>query len=161
LSIIAFQLSLAWLLTHRKQPHLTPAQRLQVISKSQAGCLVAELVAEFQCNPSTIRQTIHNVAKHSTTLKAACTGRPPTLLLHQKKIIYGKACAVPKIEYSKLAEAAVFVDADGTPSKPQSHSTLYQHLKELGLANYCCKSNQNSTAGITGPNQRGKYQTML
>jgi transposase len=133
---------------HRKQPHLTPAHRLQIISKLQAGCLVAELVAEFQRDPSTIRQTIHNIAKHSTTLKAARTGRPPTLSLHQKKITYRKACAAPNIEYSKLAEAAVFVDAEGTPSKPPSHSTLYRCLKERGLANYRCKSDQNSTVGM-------------
>jgi hypothetical protein len=134
---------------HRKQPHLTPAQRLQIIPKSQAGCSVAELVAEFQRNPSIIRQTIHNVAKHSTTLKAARTGCPPTLSLHQKKIIYRKARAVPKIEYSKLAEAVIFVDAEGTASKTPSHSTLYRGLKERGLANYHCKKRPKLNCGHT------------
>jgi transposase len=121
---------------------------LQIIPKAQAGYLVAELVTEFQRNPSTIRRNIHNAVKRGTTLKAARTGHSPTLLLYQKKIIYRAVCAAPKIKYSKLAEAALFVDAEGTPSKPPSHSTLYRYLREHGLANYRCKNNQNSTAGM-------------
>jgi hypothetical protein len=42
------------------------------------------------------------------------SGRPPILSLHQKKIIYRKACAQPKIEYLELAKASVFIYQDGT-----------------------------------------------
>jgi hypothetical protein len=55
----------------------------------------------------------------------------------RKKIIYQKACAAPKVEYSELAKVGVFVTAEGTPSKPPS--TLYQCLKRQGLSNVCCK----------------------
>jgi hypothetical protein len=63
-------------------------------------------------------------------------------LLYQssrKKIIYRKVCAAPKIEYSQLAKEAIFMNAEGTPSKPPSHSTLYWALKQCGLTNYKAK----------------------
>jgi hypothetical protein len=48
-------------------------------------------------------------------------------------IIYRKACVAPTIEYSKLIEEGVFVNADGTASKPPSKSTLYCALKRCGF----------------------------
>jgi hypothetical protein len=60
-------------------------------------------------------------------------------LKQQKKIIYRKVRAALKIEYLQLAKEAIFVNAEGTPSKPPSRSTLYRALKRRGLTNYKAK----------------------
>jgi hypothetical protein len=74
-----------------------------------------------------------------TTQKKPCSSRPHILLLHQKKIIYRKVRAAPKIEYSELAKVGAFVNADVISLKPPSHSTLYQALKRHSLSNFRCK----------------------
>jgi hypothetical protein len=43
------------------------------------------------------------------------------------------------MEYSELAQEAIFVNHEGTPSKPPSRSTLYQELRRRGLTNYKAK----------------------
>jgi transposase len=123
----------------RRGPNLSLEQRLTIIAKAGSGVSVAELVAEFGWSPNCILTTIQIGKTHSTTLEAPRSGRPPILSLHQKKIIYQRARAAPKIEYSELAKVGVFVTAEGTPSKPPSRSTLYQCLKRQGLSNFCCK----------------------
>jgi hypothetical protein len=42
------------------------------------------------------------------------SGRPPILSNAQRKIVYRKARATPKIEHSQLAEESIFLNADGT-----------------------------------------------
>jgi hypothetical protein len=69
------------------------------------------------------------------------------LSLHQKKLIYRKARAQPKIEYENLVEVNTFVNADGTPPKALSRSTLYRCLKERGLTNYRCKKRPELNRG--------------
>jgi transposase len=123
----------------RRGPNLSPEQRLTIIAKAGAGVSVAELVDEFGRSPNCIRTTIRIGKTRTTTLEAPRSGRPPILSLHQKKIIYRKARAAPKIEYSELAKVGVFVTAEGTPSKPPSRSTLYRCLKRQGLSNFRCK----------------------
>lgn len=78
-------------------------------------------------------------AHRTTTQERPRTGRPPILSLHQKKIIYRKVRANPKIEYSELVETAILMNADGTPLKPPSRSTLYRLLKSRLLTNHRCK----------------------
>jgi hypothetical protein len=89
---------------------------------------------------------------HSLTQQNLCNNTRSTSLwpttytiASDKKIIYRKARAAPKLEYSELAKAGVVVSANGTPSKPPSRSTLYRLLKRHGLTNFPCKSVQNST----------------
>jgi hypothetical protein len=124
---------------------LSPQERLRIIAKAEGGVSVAELVDEFQRSPNCIRTTIRLAKNRTTTLEAPRSGRPPILLLHPKNIIYRKARAAPKIKYLELAQVGVFVNAEGTPSKPPSRSTLYRYLKGQGLT---VKSVQNSTAGM-------------
>jgi hypothetical protein len=57
----------------------------------------------------------------------------------QKKIIYRKFCAPPKMEYSQLAKEAMFVYLDGTTSKPPSRTTLWRIIKKHGPSKHHCK----------------------
>jgi hypothetical protein len=59
-----------------------------------------------------------------------------------------KVRAAPKIEYSELAQESVFVNHEGTLSKPPSRSTLYKELLRRGPTNHKAKSVQSSTAGM-------------
>ncbi|KNG52888.1 x-pro dipeptidyl-peptidase protein [Stemphylium lycopersici] len=119
-------------------PNLTPIQRQQIISKAEAGVSVQELVEEFGRSPNCIRTTLRLSKTRATTQEAPRSGRPPILSLRTKKIIYRKARAAPKLEYSELAKAGVVVSADGSPSKPPSRSTLYRLLKRRSLTNFPC-----------------------
>jgi transposase len=80
-----------------------------------------------------------------TTQDKPCSGRLSMLLLLQKKIIYRKARAAPKIEYSELAVHGVLVNPDGTTLKPPSKTTLWRALKSRGLTNHCCKKRPKFT----------------
>lgn len=122
-----------------KKPNLSPADRLRIISKHEAGVTTAELCAEFGCARNTIHYTIKRHSTHGTIKDLPRTGRPPKLSVHEKKIVCRKARAAPKIEYSELAKASTFVNADGTPSTPPSRSTLYRCLKGYRLRNFRCK----------------------
>jgi transposase len=119
-------------------PNISPGARQAIIAKREYGASIKELAAEFDWSESTIKYTICTYSP-TTTQEKPRSGRPHILSLHQKKIIYRKARAAPKIEYSELAKVGTFVNADGTPLKPPSHSTLYQALKRHGLSNFRCK----------------------
>lgn len=131
----------------RRGPNLTRSQRHIIIAKAAAGTSVRELVEEFGRSPNCIRTTIRLAKTRDTTQEAPRSGRPSILSRHQKKIIYRKAPAAPKIEYSHLAEVGVFANTDGTLSKPPSRSTLYRVLKGLGLTNFRCKKRPKLTQG--------------
>jgi hypothetical protein len=109
----------------RKKPHLTPQERTRIITKHEAGALLAELTTEFLHSKSIIHDTIKCYSLHQTTSDLRCSGRPPRLSSHMKKIIYRKARAASKIEYSELAKEGMVVNADRTTSKPPSRRTLY------------------------------------
>jgi transposase len=119
-------------------PNISPAAHQAIIAKREYGASIKELAAEFGWSESTIKYTIRTYSLTTTQGKPRI-GCLHILSLHQKKIIYCKARAVPKIEYSELAKVGTFVNADGTSLKPPSHSTLYQALKRHGLSNFCCK----------------------
>jgi hypothetical protein len=101
--------------------------------------LLAELAFEFKHSKSTIHDTIKRYLLHQTTSDLLRSGRPPRLSSCTKTIIYRKARAAPKIEYSELAKEGVVVNADRTTTKPPSYSTLYRALKRKGLTNFCCE----------------------
>jgi hypothetical protein len=109
----------------RKKPHLTSQEHTRIIAKHEAGALLVDLATEFLRSKSTIHDTIKHYSLHQTTSNLPCSSRPPRLLSHTKKIIYRKACAASKIEYSELAKHGVVVNADRTTSKPPSRCTLY------------------------------------
>jgi transposase-like protein len=131
----------------QRRPNISPANRQRIIAKRECGVTVRELAAEFGQSKDAIKYTIQTYAKTGTTQERPRSGRPPILLLHQKKIIYQKAHAAPKIEYSVLAKVGVFVQPDGTTSKPPSHSTLYWMLKAAGLINHRSKKRPKLNRG--------------
>jgi transposase len=120
----------------RRGPNISPVDRARIIAKRVS---TKELAAEFGRSESSIKYTIQTYSKLPTTHEQPRSGRPPTLSLNQKKIIYRKVRAAPKIEYSELAEHGVFVNKEGSLSKPPSRSTLYRVLKRRGLTNHRCK----------------------
>jgi transposase len=132
----------------RKKSHLTPSERTRIIAKHEAGASLAELAFEFKRSKSTIHDTIKRYLLHQTKSDLPRSGWPPRLLSRTKKIIYGKARAAPKIEYSELAKEEVVVNADRTTTKPPSHSTLYRALKRKDLTNFHCKRDLNLTTGM-------------
>jgi transposase len=131
----------------RKKPHLTPQERTRIIAKHEAGASLAELATEFSRSKSTIHDTIKRFSLYQTTSDLPRSGRPPRLSSRIKKIIYRKARAAPKIEYSELAKEGVVVNANGTTSKPPCRRTLYQVLKVEGLTNHRCKKRPKLNAG--------------
>jgi hypothetical protein len=79
--------------------------------------IVRELAAEFGRSEGVIkyryRYTIGTYANTGTTQERPRSGRPSRLSLHQKKLIYRKARAAPRIEYPELARVSVLVQPDG------------------------------------------------
>lgn len=116
-----------------KKPELSSEDRLRIIAMSEAGATLGELSQLFGCARSTVHYTIKRHTNHHTIKDLPRSGRPSKLSPHEKRILHRKARASPKIEYSELATAATFVNAQGIPSKPPSRSTLYRCLKGLGL----------------------------
>ncbi|KAA8619986.1 Transposase [Pyrenophora tritici-repentis] len=113
----------------RRGPNISPADRQGIIAKREEGVPVRELAAEFGRSESAIKYTIRTYTKTPTIEERPRSGHPHILSRRLEKIIYRKARAAPKIKYSKLAKDGVFVNADGTTTKPPSHSTLYRVLK--------------------------------
>jgi transposase len=130
----------------RRGPNLTTVQRDQIIGMLNSGATPKEVAEAYGRTERCIRDLRKKYAQTGTTADKPRSGRPPILSPHQKRIIYRKARAAPKIEYSDLAEATTFVNAEGTPSKPPSRSTLYRILKRRGLTNCRCKKRPKLTA---------------
>lgn len=130
----------------RRGPNLTTAQRNQIVGMIDSGCSVKEAASAYARTERCIRDLMKKHHQTGTVEDKPRSGRPPILSLSQKKIIYRKARAAPKIEYTELAQESVFVNAEGTPSKPPSRSTLYRVLKRRGLTNYRCKTRPKLTA---------------
>ena len=120
----------------RKRPNLTPTQRIQIISKGQAGCSTAELAAEFGCSARTVRRTLQEAPTHYNGLEKPRSGRPSILSEHEERRIHRAVRAAPKIEYKELLEVTTIHYSDGTTSKPPSRTTLYRMPKRRGLTNY-------------------------
>jgi transposase len=118
----------------RRKPKLTVGQRDAAVRMSVAGASLKEIADHFGRSPQGIGRLLKKHHSTGTTADEPRSGRPPVLSRHQKKLIY----RAPKIEYSKLAEVAVILHPDGTPSKAPSYSTLYRSLKGHGLTNFRC-----------------------
>ena len=123
----------------RRGPNLTIAQRNQIIGMLRSGATVAEAADAYDRTERCIRDLKKKHDITGTTQDRPRSGRPPMLSLHQKKIIYRKARAAPKIEYSALAKVAVLMTPEGTPLKAPSRTTLWRLLKRKGLTNFRCK----------------------
>jgi transposase len=123
----------------RRDPNMSIETRKRVIGMIISGCSATEAAHARGRSERTVRRLYQKYLQIGSIHDKPRSGRPHVLPINQKKIIYRKACAAPKIEYSELAEVGTFVNAEGTPSKPPSRSTLYRALKKRGLSNHRCK----------------------
>jgi transposase len=131
----------------RRKPNMTLQERNEAIGMWVSGAALKEIATRFGRTPQGISQLIRKHDSTGTVQDKPRSGRPPILSLHQKKIIYRKARAQPKIEYLELAKASVFIHQDGTPLKPPSHSTLYRVLKSKLLTKHRCKKRPKAYLG--------------
>jgi transposase len=101
----------------RRGPNISATQRDQIIRMLDSGFPVKEMAHAYGRSNRCIRKIRQKYRQTGTTTDKPRSGRPPVLSLAQKKIIYRKVRAAPKIEYSELAQEAIFVNHEGTPSK--------------------------------------------
>jgi transposase len=111
------------------------------------GILVKEVALAYGRSDRCIRKICQKYYQTGTTQDKPRLGWPLLLLLAQKKVIYRKVWAALKIEYSKLAQEAIFVNHEGTPSKLPSCSTLYWELCRRGLTNHKAKKRLKFNCG--------------
>ena len=123
----------------RRGPNLSIVQRDQIIGMLQSGATVKEAAHAYGRTDRCIRKIYQKYRQTGTTEDKPRSGRPLVLSLAQKKIIYRKVRAAPRIEYSELQQESIFVNYKGTPSKPPSRSTLYRELRRRGLTNHKAK----------------------
>jgi transposase len=131
----------------RRGPNLLVMQRDQIIGMLQSSATVKEVAHAYGCTNRCIRKIYQKYRQTGTTQDKPRSGQPPVLSLAQKKIIYRKVRAAPKIEYSELQHESIFVNLEGTLSKPPSHSTLYQELRRCGLTNHKAKKRPKINPG--------------
>jgi hypothetical protein len=123
----------------RRGPNMSVEIRDCIVGMIISGCSITEAAEAYGRPVCTIHHLYKKYLQTGTTQDRPRSRRPAVLSVNQKKTSYRKACAAPKIEYSKLIEEGVFVNADSTPSKPPSKSISYCALKKRGLTNYRCK----------------------
>jgi transposase len=129
---------------HRTQ-NISPATRNQAIGMLKGGMTVPEVARAIHRSECNVRHLCLKYHQTGTIQNKPCSGQPPVLLKPQKKIIYRKVRFTPKIEYSALQQEAIFVNTEGTLSKPPSHSTLYSELQRRGLTNHKAKKRPKFT----------------
>jgi transposase len=123
----------------RRTRNTSPATRDQAIGMLKGGMTVPEVARAIHRSERGVRHLRLKYHQTGTIQDKPRSGRPPVLSKQQKKIIYRKVRSTPKIEYSALQQEAIFVNAEGTLSKPPSHSTLYRELRRRGLTNHKAK----------------------
>jgi transposase len=99
--------------------NLSTKQRDQIVGRLATGATLQECADTYGCTRRCVCDLWKKYHQTGTTKDKPCSDRPPILSLRQKKIIYCKACAQPKIEFKALAEVGVLVNSDGTPTKPR------------------------------------------
>jgi transposase len=109
----------------RRQRNVSPGLRGRVIEMLQAGPTVKEAAASIGRSERAVCDLCTKYHQTGSVTDKPHSGHPPVLSKQQKKIIYCKACATPKIEYSELMKERVIVNPEGPPSKLPSRSTLY------------------------------------
>jgi transposase len=77
-------------------------QRDQIIWMLQSSATVKEAAHAYSRTDRCIRKIHQKYRQTGTTQDKSLLGRPPVLSLAQKKIIYRKVRATPKIEYLEL-----------------------------------------------------------
>jgi transposase len=131
----------------RRQRNISPGSRGRVIGMLQAGATVKEAAASIGRSERAVRDLHTKYRQTGSVTDKPRSSRPPVLSKQQKIIIYRKARATPKIEYSELIKEEVFVNLEGPYSKLPSRSTLYWELKRHGLINHKAKKRPKSNRG--------------
>ena len=129
----------------RRTRNISPATRDQAIGMLKGGMTVPEVARAIHRLERGVRYLCLKYHQTGTVQDKPRSGRPPVLSKQQKKVIYRKVRSTPKIEYSALQQEAIFVNAEGTLSKPPSHSTLYRELRRRGLTNHKAKKRPKFT----------------
>jgi hypothetical protein len=120
-------------------PNLMIQERDTITGMLQGGCTVHECAEACGCTTCWIWNLRKKYITTGTTQEEPCSGQSSMLSVLQKKIIYRKVRAAPKIEYSELAVHSVLVNLDRTTLKSPSKTILWRALESHGLTNYCCK----------------------
>jgi hypothetical protein len=128
----------------RRQRNISPGLRGRVIGMLQASATVKEAAASTEHSERAVLNLHTKYRQTGSVTDKPCSSRPSVLLKQQKKIIYRKARATPKIEYSELMKEEVFINPESPSSKLPSCSTLYRELKRHGLTNHKAKKRTKS-----------------
>ena len=131
----------------RRGPNISATQRDQIIGMLDGCVSVKEMAHAYGRSDRCIRKIRQKYRQTGTTQDKPRSGRPPVLSPAQKKIIYRKVRAAPKIEYSELAQEVIFVNYKGTPLKLPSRSTIYQELRRHSLTNHKAKKHLKFNRG--------------
>jgi transposase len=91
----------------RRQRNISPGLRGRVIGMLQAGATVKEAAASIGRSERAVCDLRTKYRQTDSVTDKPRSGRPPVLSKQQKKIIYRKARATPKIEYSELIKEGV------------------------------------------------------
>jgi transposase len=131
----------------RRTRYIAQETRDQIVGMVLGGATRQAAASFYNCDASAVTKIMKKYNQTGSTKDKSRSGRPPVLSLHQKKIIYRKARAAPKIEYKDLNQAATVVHHDGTTTRPPSTSTTYRYLKQRGLTNCRCKKRPKLNRG--------------
>jgi transposase len=123
----------------RRSLNLSSAQRNQIFVIVVGGVAAKDVAHAYCRTDHCIQKICQKYRQTGSTNDLPRSGQPTIISKQQRKNVYKKVCTASKMEYLQLAQEAIFVNAEGTPSKPPSRSTLYRALKRCGLTNYKAK----------------------
>jgi hypothetical protein len=132
----------------RRQCNISLGLHGRVIGTLQAGATVKEAATSVRRSERTVRNLRTKYRQKGSVTDKPCSGCASILLTQQKKIIYRKARATQKIEYSELIKEKVFVNLEGQPSKPLSAANYTKNLRDVVSLIIRPRSVQNSIAGM-------------
>jgi hypothetical protein len=132
----------------RRQCNISLGLHGRVIGMLQAGATVKEAATSIGRSEHTVHNLCTKSRQTGSITDKPCSGCSSILLKQQKKIIYRKAHATLKIEYSELMKEEVFVNLEGSPLKPLSTANYTENLRYVALLIIRPRSVQNSIAGM-------------
>ena len=131
----------------RRKRNIDAETRDKIVGMLLGGALQHEAATRFNTTQAAVSRIYKKWQQTGTTKDKKRPGRPPILTPRQKKIIYRKARASPKIEYKDLIEAATVIQVDGTPSRLLAVQPYTGILRHVALSNIGAKRDQSLTAG--------------
>jgi hypothetical protein len=134
--------------TQARQCNISLGLHGRVIGTLQAGATVKEAATSVRHSERTVRNLRTKYRQTGSITDKPCSGCSSVLLKQQKKIIYRKAHAIQKSEYSELIKEKVFVNLEGHPSKPLFAANYTENLRDVVSLIIRPKSVKNSIAGM-------------